>query len=87
MEQLFIIVAFDSTHDAIKSETVTGREGVASRLIPIPPEVSAGCGLALRILPEDENKVRGILKDAGVKGSYYTLIRDGTKRTVEKVED
>lgn len=87
MEQLFIILAFGSTHDAIKSETITGREGVASRLIPIPPEVSAGCGLALRILPEDEKKVRRILMDAGVEGSYYRLKRDGTKRTVEMVED
>ena len=87
MEQTFIIVAFESTHDAIKSETLTGRGGIASRLIPIPPEVSAGCGLALRILPADEPKVRQILDDANVCGTYYRLIRNGIKRTIERLEN
>lgn len=86
MEQVFIIVAFESTHDAIKSETLTGRAGIASRLIPIPPEVSAGCGLALRILPDDEPTVRQILTGANVAGSYYRLIRTGIKRTIERME-
>lgn len=85
-EQVFIIVAFESTHDAIKSETLTGRESIASRLIPIPPEVSAGCGLALRIEPEAETLVRRILSEANVHGSYYLLRRDGIKRTVESLE-
>lgn len=87
MDQIFIIVAFESTHDAIKSETLTGRESIASRLIPIPPEVSAGCGLALRILPEDETRVRAILAGANVHGSYYKLKRDGNRRTVERLEE
>lgn len=86
MEQIFIIVAFESTHDAIKSETLTGREGIAARLIPIPPEVSAGCGLALRIAPEAELLVRQILAEANVLGSYYVLKRDGSKRSVERLE-
>lgn len=87
MKQEFIIVAFDSTHDAIKAETVSGRVGITARLIPIPPEVSAGCGLALRADPEDLDRVRELLKEEEVTGQFYSLVREGIKRTVEKLED
>lgn len=87
MTQEYIIVAFDSTHDAIKAETVSGRAGIAARLIPIPPEVSAGCGLALRAAPEDLEKVRELLRDEEVAGQFFTLVREGIKRIVEKLED
>lgn len=87
MEQHFIIVAFDSTHDAIKAETEAGRAGISARLIPIPPEVSAGCGLALRAAPEELDKVRQLLKDQEITGQLYSLVRAGIRRTVEKLED
>ncbi|PKK39983.1 hypothetical protein ABB02_00772 [Clostridiaceae bacterium JG1575] len=80
----FSIVAFTSTHDAIRSETEIKREGIACRLIPTPPEVSAGCGLALRIAPEDEEAVRQILARCEVAGAYYSLTRDGSERRVER---
>lgn len=80
----FSIVAFTSTHDAIRSETEIKRADIACRLIPTPPEVSAGCGLALRIAPEDEATVREILTRFEVAGAYYSLTRDGTERRVER---
>lgn len=87
MEQNYIITAFDSTHDAIKAEILTKQAKLTARLIPIPPEVSAGCGLALRAAPEEEGAVREILKAEGVKGEYYHLTRLGNKRRVERLED
>ncbi len=87
MEQIFLIVAFDSSHDAIKAETVCAREDLAVRLIPIPPEVSAGCGLALRAELESAGRVRTILEEAGVRGVFYRLKRDGSKRIVERMEE
>ncbi len=87
MKQEFIIVSFESTHDAIKAETITGRAGISARLIPTPPEVSAGCGLALRAQPEDLSRVRELLNEEEVTGQFYSLVREGIRRTVEKLEE
>lgn len=87
MEQVFLIVAFPSTHDAIKAETLAKRSDLTVRVIPLPPEVSAGCGLALRADLEDEAALRALLAREEVKGEFYTLRRDGTKRTVERLEE
>ena len=73
MEQEFLIVAFESSHDAMKAETLLNREGLSARLIPLPPEVS-------------ESKVREILQREVIKGDFYRLIRKGIQRIVERME-
>lgn len=87
MEQNFILAAFDSTHDAIKAESIMNKAGLTARLIPIPPEISAGCGLALRSLPEDEARVRALLSEEGVVSKYFSLKRDGIRRIVKPLEE
>ncbi len=39
------LVAFGSTHAALSFEAAFGAEG---SLVPVPPKVRAGCGMALR---------------------------------------
>lgn len=85
MEQVFLIVAFASSHDALKAETVCAKQQLSVRLIPIPPEVSAGCGLALRSELGQADRVRDILEREGVQGDFYRLKREGIKRTVERM--
>lgn len=87
MGQVFLIVAFPSTHDAIKAETVAKRAGLSVRVIPLPPEVSAGCGLALRSPLEEEAALRELLDREEVKGDFYRLTREGTTRTVIRLEE
>lgn len=86
MAQVYLIAAFASTHDAMKAETLMTRHEIPARLIPVPPEVSAGCGLALRAQIEDQAKVAAVLAEAGVTVDFYQLLRDGSKRTVERLE-
>lgn len=86
MDQEFLIVTFESSHDAMKAETVLNREAISVRLIPVPPEVSAGCGLALRSELVQEKKVREILQKEAITGDFYRLIRKGIQRIVERME-
>ena len=44
----YIVLSFNATVDAIAWEV-----NIPGRLIPLPRELSAGCGLAWRMLPED----------------------------------
>jgi hypothetical protein len=44
-----VVLTFDSTHAALAAEKFCTRHALAARLIPVPVEISAGCGLALKM--------------------------------------
>ena len=80
----YVIFLFSNSHLAIKSELATkrGLPGKA-RLIPLPPEVSAGCGMVLRCNEADAEAVSACLKAANVSvEGMYSLIVQGSKRSV-----
>jgi len=49
----YIVLSFRTTLEAMEWEKQCLSAGVPGRLIPLPREISAGCGLAWRMLPED----------------------------------
>lgn len=65
-----IIFTFDSTHIAIAAENLCANiEG--TRLIPLPPSISAGCGLSLKINDDSLSSVKTMLDS---KGLIYSSI-------------
>ena len=83
--EVFCVISFDSTHQAIAAETaVTGLSG--ARLIPLPPEISEGCGMALRVNREDAEKAVELLHTSGAAyQDVYTLTVQGAVRTAVKM--
>ena len=83
--EVFCVISFDSTHQAIAAEmAVTGLSG--ARLIPLPPEISEGCGMALRVNREDVEKAVDVLKTNGATyQDVYTLTVHGADRTAVKI--
>ena len=49
----YIVLSFRTTLEAMEWEKQCQVRQVPGRLIPLPQEISAGCGLAWRMLPED----------------------------------
>lgn len=49
----YIVLSFGSTVAAMAWEKRCAEKTIPGRLIPLPRELSAGCGLAWRMLPED----------------------------------
>lgn len=47
------ILTFHTTTEAMAMEKRCEENGIPGRLIPIPGEISAGCGLAWRMVAED----------------------------------
>lgn len=45
-KELKLVVAFDTTADAMAMEKLCKEQGLTGRLIPVPREITAGCGLA-----------------------------------------
>lgn len=49
----YIVLSFRTTVEAMSWEKHCEAEAIPGRLIPLPKELSAGCGLAWRMLPEE----------------------------------
>ena len=65
-----LIVAFHSTHDAMAFEDFCMTRGADGRLIPLPREISAGCGLAWSAPPDDEEGLKELLSAAGISPQH-----------------
>ncbi len=86
-EEHYGVFSFASTHHAIAAERALLQTD-GTRLIPVPPEISAGCGLALRTEETGIKTVAGILAAELIpyEGLYRLTIKD-KQRTIGKIED
>lgn len=48
-KKLYKVITFRTTTEAMAMESECGECGIPGRLIPVPREITAGCGLAWRI--------------------------------------
>lgn len=62
-----IIIVFRSTHDAIKAKNLLGKEGIPFEVIPTPKEISAECGISLKIKESLKSQALQILKSWKVR--------------------
>ncbi|MCI6859184.1 MAG: DUF3343 domain-containing protein [Eubacterium sp.] len=61
------IIAFDATIQAMAADRHAAKCGLPGRLIPVPREITAGCGLAWKAEPEEEELLLSSFKKAGIK--------------------
>ena len=76
----YYLLSFDSTHQAIKSETLLKGTDYTFRLIPTPGEITAGCGLTLKT-EQDVHDIVAFLKERSITwhGLYQVTSESGTK--------
>ena len=60
------VVTFASTSDAMAVEAAARETGLPGRMIPIPSEVSAGCGLAWCVPAEERGALLDALESGGL---------------------
>lgn len=60
------LFTFDTTHHALWAEEVARERGIASEIVPAPPEANARCNLALEVWAEDEGLLAEALQEEGV---------------------
>lgn len=61
-KELRIIVTFQTTTGAMAMEKACKEDGVEGRLIPVPLEITAGCGLSWSGKPEQRKELKKIMK-------------------------
>ena len=62
-----LIITFATTTQAMAMESFCTRENLPGRLIPVPREITAGCGLSWKAQPEDQELLLTALNRAGMK--------------------
>ncbi len=65
-KKLCLVVTFDATAAAMAAEKYCLEKGVPGRLIPVPREITAGCGLAWKAEVDQEEAVTAALEAAGI---------------------
>ena len=73
-KKLFLIITFSATADAMALEKYCQARDLPGRLIPIPREIHAGCGLAWKTQPEEEERFRSVLPEAGLRCEAMKLL-------------
>ena len=62
-----LIITFDTTTQAMAMEKFCAQRNLPGRLIPVPREITAGCGLSWKAQPEDREKLLQALTAADMK--------------------
>jgi hypothetical protein len=65
------LFTFDTTHHALWAEEIAAVAGIPSDLVPAPAAANARCNLALETLPEEFERMRTALREAGVPFSVH----------------
>jgi len=84
MEEYYILT-FENTHQAIACEKAMQNQGLPVRIIPVPTELTAGCGLALRFDEEHFTPVLEVL-DMIEYVSLYKVKKDGFIKELIKIQ-
>jgi hypothetical protein len=62
-----LIITFTTTTQAMSMEKFCTQQNLPGRLIPVPREITAGCGLSWKARPEDKDLLITALTGAGMK--------------------
>lgn len=85
MEEKFIIASADSTHLVMQLEKIFLENKINCRIIPLPTEISANCGLSIKLKLEDKDKIMNILKERNEEISIFYVEKNGFKKKIEKI--
>lgn len=73
----YSVVLFHSTNFAVWADKVFKREGLDSRLIPVPRHLSSDCGYSVRINEADTGRAKALMDKNGIE---YDSIKSLSER-------
>ena len=66
-KELKLVITFHTTSDAMAMEKMCKANGAPGRIIPVPREISAGCGLAWCAALDERDVIARAMKQAGIE--------------------
>lgn len=80
----YYLFTFDSSNKSIKAERVLRKNKLAARVIPVPEELSKGCGFAVRLdgnLEDAKNFLQE--KEIYPKGIYKFIVENSARNIIK----
>lgn len=72
---LTLVVTFHTTTAAMAMETACAAAGLPGRLIPVPREITAGCGMSWKAAIEDRPALEAFVQEKGITvAGWYELM-------------
>lgn len=68
----YYLMAFRTTTDVMQAEECL-RDKLSITIMPVPREISVGCGLAIRFMEPDESLIRNSCKGLPLSGILYKM--------------
>lgn len=73
-----MLIAFDSTQQALRAEMLLEYAGIEIDIRPTPKEITAGCALSIDFPDEDLGSVKQVIRDERVEiRGIFALAEDG----------
>ena len=69
-----LIITFATTTQAMAMEKFCMENNLPGRIIPVPREITAGCGLSWKAKPEEQQLRTEILMEAGMVWQQMAVI-------------
>lgn len=86
--EIFNLITFDSTHSAIRAEKELLSMDIKVKVIPVPTEITASCGLSIKINLDDLCKARKILLKEKIQVSgYYHIKKTGLIKEIRAIHE
>ena len=88
--QEYCVIAFANARVATKGQNILQQTGLKAFLMPTPREITASCGLSLRLSPKDGPRAREALDAAGLPDEerrFYHMSYDEHHRSVVPAEE
>lgn len=74
-KKLWLIITFHTTTAAMAMESLCAEKGLPGRLIPVPREITAGCGMSWRAPVENKAELIEAAAQAGLEiGGTYEIV-------------
>lgn len=73
------LFTFAATGDSLAGEKKLLAGGISPAVMPLPDQLGAGCGICLRVRPEELERARAAL-GSGVKGIYAVYAAPSGKK-------
>lgn len=86
LQERFIVISTDSTHFVINLEKILLDKNIKCRVIPLPVEISANCGLAVKLDESYLEEAKKIILENNFLVNIALVEKNGLKKTIQKLK-
>ncbi|WP_321329836.1 DUF3343 domain-containing protein [uncultured Ilyobacter sp.] len=83
--ETFCLITADSTHQIMKLEKLILENNIKVRIIPVPKEITANCGLSIKFDISNLEEIKLLLPKKTSDFCLYNVEKSGLKKHVSKI--